>query len=105
MSDLVDWSNECYFNSARWFPELHKRDKFAQLIHLTLGLVGEAGEVANVVKKLNRHKDDRDINATDTLSEEIADVAIYLFNLCALLEIDLGEEIAKKNLINEGRWG
>ena len=40
---------------------------------------------------------------SDTVGEELADVAIYLMGIAAILGKDLGEEIEKKICINEGR--
>ena len=54
------------------------------------------GEVCEAMEALR--KDD-----TDNFKEELADVAIRLFDLCGGLEIDLEHEIEKKMLINKDR--
>jgi NTP pyrophosphatase (non-canonical NTP hydrolase) len=53
-----------------------------------LGLAGEAGEVAELVKKgvFHRHSIDR-----TTLEKEIGDVLWYAAALCTTLGLDLGE--------------
>jgi NTP pyrophosphatase (non-canonical NTP hydrolase) len=62
-------------------------------------LVGELGEAANIVKKLNRVRDDIPGNkeTKDDLLEllklELADTYIYLDLLCQSLDIDLEREV------------
>lgn len=58
-------------------------------------IAGEAGELCNLVKKLERGRDDDpdDINA---IADEAADVVIYLDLLCARLGIDLASAIPIK---------
>ena len=53
-----------------------------------LGLAGEAGEVAEMVKKgiLHQHGLDR-----DKMAKEVGDVCWYLAALCSKLGLDLGE--------------
>lgn len=68
------------------------------IIYPTLGLTGEAGEVADKVKKVIRDKNG-DFGLTETkhaIAEEIGDVLWY----CATLSHDLGytlDEIAQMN--------
>ena len=67
-------------------------------IYPTLGLVGEAGEVAEKVKKVIRDKNGIfDENTKDALKKELGDVLWYLSNLSTELNFDL-EEVALKNL-------
>ena len=67
-------------------------------IYPTLGLVGEAGEVAEKVKKVIRDKegifDDESKNA---IKKELGDVLWYLSNLCTELNFNL-EDVAVQNL-------
>ena len=67
-------------------------------IYPTLGLVGEAGEVAEKVKKVIRDKngifDDESKNA---IKKELGDVLWYISNLCTEFEFNL-EEVALGNL-------
>jgi len=64
--------------------------------YTTLGLVGEAGEIANKVKKVMRGDYDRDA-LREMLAGEIGDVLWYLAMLAEELGIDLGD-IAQANL-------
>ena len=67
-------------------------------IYPTLGLIGEAGEVAEKVKKVMRDKngifDDESKNA---IKKELGDVLWYLSNLCTEFNFSL-EDVAIENL-------
>lgn len=84
--------------SLRWFPETA-----VDLGHHALALCGEAGEVANVVKKLQRGSLETS-EGRDRLKGELADVLIYLLNCAAILQINLGQEYLKKQAFNEKRF-
>ena len=62
------------------------------LEYLTLGLVGEAGEVANKVKKVIRDGH-RLNNPKQNIRDEIGDVLWYCAMLCDWLEEDMGKII------------
>ncbi len=67
-------------------------------IYPTLGLAGEAGEVAEKIKKIIRDKDNKlDEESKNTLKKELGDVLWYLSQLSTELGIDL-EEVAENNL-------
>lgn len=88
-------------------PSATDVDKF---VDVALGLVGEAGEVADLVKKKLRdvqkakaHPEVMDLDAiinrvtqTERFTEEIGDVLWYLTHLCSLLGIKL-EDVFKMN--------
>ena len=59
------------------------------LEYLSLGLVGEAGEVANKVKKLIRDK--KALLDTTVISSEIGDVLWYCAMLADYLDVNLGK--------------
>ena len=67
-------------------------------IYPTLGLIGEAGEVAEKVKKVMRDKngifDDESKNA---IKKELGDVLWYLSNLCTEFNFSL-DDVAIQNL-------
>ena len=67
-------------------------------IYPTLGLVGEAGEVAEKVKKVIRDKkgifDDKE---KEGIKKELGDVLWYLSNLCIEFNFTL-DEVAFQNL-------
>jgi NTP pyrophosphatase (non-canonical NTP hydrolase) len=64
-----------------------------QVLYPTLGLAGEAGEVANKVKKILRDgKFDR-----EGISDEIGDCLWYIAALCRDLNVDMAD-LAQRNL-------
>jgi NTP pyrophosphatase (non-canonical NTP hydrolase) len=65
-----------------------------RLIIAALGLAGEAGEFANMVKKLTAHGHDI---SPDTLSEELGDVMWYVAEAASAVGLDLGN-IAVQNV-------
>ncbi|WP_018110745.1 nucleoside triphosphate pyrophosphohydrolase family protein [Thermus igniterrae] len=74
------------------YPEAYR------LLYPTLGLVGEAGELANKVKKVLR---DQGGNLTEEVREalvaELGDVLWYVAQVATDLGVSL-EEVAQKNL-------
>jgi NTP pyrophosphatase (non-canonical NTP hydrolase) len=70
----------------------------AALAYPTLGLAGEAGEVADHIKKVIRD-DDWGVSEErlDALTKELGDVLWYVAQLASELGLDL-EEIARVNL-------
>ena len=68
------------------------------LYYTTLGLVGEAGEIANKVKKIIRDNDGNleELSKTD-IFYELGDVLWYCANIADELGVNL-EDVAKSNL-------
>lgn len=67
-------------------------------IYPTLGLAGEAGEVAEKVKKVLRDQGGQfDADAVAAIKKELGDVLWYVARLAAELNLDMGE-IAAENL-------
>jgi len=66
-------------------------DRYA-LGYAALGLTGEAGEIANKIKKYMRGEGDLNKVA---LIDELGDVCWYLFELCHLLEVDFASVLAQ----------
>ena len=85
-----------YQNKARLtaqYPNLGSNN-----IYPTLGLVGEAGEVAEKVKKVIRDKKGIfDQESKKAIKKELGDVLWYLSNLCNELGFSF-EEVALQNL-------
>lgn len=85
-------------------------DTYAQLTKELVGLFGEIGEFANIVKKVNIKLDrpqdySFDLDAAkDNLSEELSDSLIYIIRIAAMLEIDLESEVVRKIRLNESRY-
>ncbi|HUU24801.1 MAG TPA: MazG-like family protein [Methyloceanibacter sp.] len=82
-----------------------------------LAMAGEAGEVCNAVKKLNRIEDgissisdpDRQLSTRQEsvakIGEELADTFLYLNLLAARLGIDLQDEVIAKFNATSERYG
>ena len=91
----------------RHFSELRDWDQFHTPKNLILAATSEMGELAEV---LQWKSDDEVIeylssqSGKDRISEEIADVAIYLIRLCQKSDIDFIEAIRSKLSINESRY-
>lgn len=74
------------------YPGQGSNDGF---LYTVLGLAGEAGEVANKVKKLMR--DGVTPEAQDALISEVGDTLWYLAAVCTELDISL-DGVAERNL-------
>ncbi len=63
----------------------------------SLGLAGEAGEIANKVKKIMRDKNDQiDDETREDIKKELGDVLWYVSAVAGEFGLDMGE-IAEKN--------
>lgn len=98
-TDMNGRSEEAYRDNLRWFPKLAD-----DIRHHGLGLAGEAGEVANEIKKYDRGSQELD-KLRERVGGELADVLVYVFSIAAILEIDLEEAYDKKRKFNEERFG
>ncbi len=73
-------------------------DKNNNFIYPTLGLVGEAGEVAEKIKKIIRDKNGILDNETKiALKKELGDVLWYISNLCDELNFSF-DDVAITNI-------
>jgi len=73
-------------------------DKDSNFVYPTLGLVGEAGEVAEKIKKVIRDKGGQlDKETKDMLKKELGDVLWYVAQLATELNLSL-DEVAEKNI-------
>ena len=87
---------EEYQKKSRVTAKYPKAD--ANYIYPTLGLSGEAGEVAEKIKKILRDKEGRvDEADREEIKKELGDVLWYLTQLATELKIPL-EEVASCNL-------
>lgn len=69
-------------------PGFDLTDKGIMTVWDAIGLAGEAGEVANLVKKGVFHRHGMDL---PKVSEELGDVLWYAAALCTTLGLDMGE--------------
>ena len=86
------------------------RERYEQLRKDLVGLMGEIGEFANLVKKISLKIDYPPTynlmpgNAEELLAEEIADASIYLLRISTILQIDLEKAILEKIEHNNSRY-
>ena len=99
-------------DKRRGFPvdfatNLERQD---QLMRDLVGLIGEVGEFADVLKKVGLASSTPGYNgpslaeAAPRLRSELADVAIYLFRLSTIVEGDLEHDILEKMKVNDERY-
>lgn len=81
---------------------MHADKSMTGLLYMTNCLVGEAGEVANVVKKL--YRDGTTPERIAHLHEEIVDVMIYLAEMVYVTEMDFDAVWEKKHEELRKRW-
>ena len=93
-------------DSARWFGDIWgSRTKLQMLVHHTLALAGEAGELANIVKKIDRGSLQlNDAVTRNKLTGELTDVLVYLLNIANLLNIDLSRSYEQVRGQNNKRF-
>jgi len=82
-----------YQDAAKLTAGTHERQLDA-VLNWTLGLSGEAGEVANLIKKGIFHNHGLDYMA---VKDELSDVLWYLASLCSSLGYSL-DDVAEYNL-------
>jgi NTP pyrophosphatase (non-canonical NTP hydrolase) len=78
-------------------------------MYYTLGICGEAGEMANAIVKATRNGADKD-KVLDAIKGELPDVVIYAYVLAYVLDIDLSKLVNDKVEIviqraNDGYYG
>lgn len=64
------------------------------IYYMTMGMTGEAGEIANKIKKVMR--DDATLDIHD-IAKEIGDVLWYCAGLCTVLNLSL-DDVAELNI-------
>lgn len=89
-------------NSERWFPDLHARSTLELQTHYVMGLVGEAGELANLAKKADRYGHPM---TPEDAAPELADVFTYLLLIADELGVNLERAWQEKQAVCEQRWG
>ena len=91
----IYWSMSKYQNMTNQ-TAIYPKDK--ALEYLALGLTGEAGEVANKIKKVIRgDKNSNDPEFKEQLKDEIGDVLWYVAQLCESLDMSMAS-VAERNI-------
>lgn len=99
MDLLKNLAQECVEDTERWFGDKDVNN----LPFMALALAGEVGEVANLVKKIERGSVELG-EVADNLDEEIVDVFTYLLNIAGLRGLDLHQGYKNKRALNELRF-
>lgn len=95
-------SLQCVEDSKRWFGDSYAHDNVP---HHTLALAGEVGELANIIKKIERGSlSIKDAKVRHHIAMEMADIYVYLLNLAGLMHIDLERAYDLVRSQNETRF-
>lgn len=97
--NLREIAEQCLKDSDNWFPDV-ARDP----MHHVLSVTGEWGEYCNLLKKVERGSITFE-EALPMLKEELIDVFIYMFNLAAVMGVDIEKEYNDKRELNVRRFG
>lgn len=95
---------DCY----AWFPDTPERSFEWHVVHFTLGMAGEVGEVVELVKKWQGGRPGYDIADPEIrgrIAEEICDVLMCAGDLAAFLELDIDSAMSLKRANNAVRFG
>ena len=85
-----------------WSEEISEKN-LEHLQFLVLSLAGEVGEMANCVKKVIRG-DEQYLSSKHRITEELADVFIYVLKLAYQMNVDLEGSYLQKLEINKSRF-
>lgn len=102
LMNLQETFDKKHTSKFNWSEKINDNN-IEMLEFLLISMFGEIGETANLVKKSVRG-DFRLSDIKDDLSEEIADIFIYLIKLCIQLDIDLEKSYLAKMEKNMERF-
>jgi dCTP diphosphatase len=94
-------------SEIRAFADARDWEIFHTPKNLSMAVAGEAGELVSEFQWLTADESRRenlDPTKLTDIKMEIADVALYLFRLADVLEVDLAEVMRAKMEINEKRF-
>ena len=102
MSEINDLKSE-----IRAFADAREWEIFHTPKNLSMAVAGEAGELVSEFQWLTAEESRKDNLSAEKLVDikmEIADVALYLFRLADVLDVDLAKAMREKMKINETRF-
>jgi len=102
MSEIEDLQSE-----IRSFADARDWEIFHTPKNLSMAVAGEAGELVSEFQWLTADESRRsnlESSKLKAIEMEIADVALYLFRLADVLEVDLAKVMREKMEINEKRF-
>jgi NTP pyrophosphatase (non-canonical NTP hydrolase) len=91
----------------RKFADARDWEQFHTPKNLSMAVSGEAGELVSEFQWLTPEESMKEQLSAEKLKNikmEIADVALYLFRLADVLDVDLAEVMREKMKINETRF-
>ncbi len=94
-------------SEIRAFADARDWEIFHTPKNLSMAVSGEAGELVSEFQWLTAEESMKDQLSSEKLKDikmEIADVALYLFRLADVLDVDLAEVMREKMKINETRF-
>ena len=94
-------------SEIRAFADARDWEIFHTPKNLSMAVAGEAGELVSEFQWLTAEESQRDKLSEEKMNDiklEIADVALYLFRLADVLDVDLAEVMREKMMINETRF-
>src|SRR3954468_17725650 len=103
MWTIPEFQKDMVEKTFRWFPEVIKNGEI-DLHMLIYGICGEAGEIADEMKKFLRGSRTQE-ELVEKLGNESVDCFHYIALLWYVLGIDPGEVYAKITEANEKRFG
>jgi NTP pyrophosphatase (non-canonical NTP hydrolase) len=90
-------------DSERWFGD--QQQVIYSVPYYALCLAGEVGEFCNVVKKIERGSLSlKDSKTRFKLAAELTDAFVYMLNIAALMNIDLGRSYEIIRAANQQRF-
>lgn len=100
VNEVLNWASgipqQCLDDGMKWFPDSQNPTD------MVLGLIGESGEVLEVLKKLRRGSIDFP-EAQELMKGELADVFTYLMALCGMYEVNIVDAYFEKRIKNDER--
>jgi dCTP diphosphatase len=94
-------------SEIRAFADARDWEIFHTPKNLSMAVAGEAGELVSEFQWLTAdesRKENLDASKLTDIKMEIADVALYLFRLADVLNVDLAQVMREKMRINESRF-
>ena len=91
----------------RKFADARDWEQFHTPKNLSMAVSGEAGELVSEFQWLTAEESMKEQLSAEKLNDikmEIADVALYLFRIADVLDVDLAEVMREKMKINETRF-
>lgn len=96
---IDDWAQQMIADSTEWFG----KESAIDIIEKVLGLNGEAGEAADVIKKFLRGSLTWE-EAGPLFAEELVDVIIYVVICAKLINFDIVDGYIEKRQFNKERF-